>query len=160
VPPLLRGAPSPRQSLAERGGIVVVSDMALAMDAANRLAPEHLELLVAEPWRWLPYVKHAGAVFLGAASPEALGDYLAGPNHVLPTSGAARFASALSVDDFIKKTSLIAASPRLFAAVADDVIRLAEAEGLHAHARSVAVRQSEPANGPHGSGFGEGGERG
>ncbi|MFO7263601.1 MAG: histidinol dehydrogenase [Bacillaceae bacterium G1] len=136
-----------RQALAERGGIVVVGDMEEAMAAANRLAPEHLELLVADPWRWLPKVQHAGAVFLGSDSPEALGDYLAGPNHVLPTSGAARFASALSVDDFIKKTSLIAASPPLLAEVADDVIRLAESEGLQAHARSVAVRKSGPTNG-------------
>ncbi len=144
-----------RQSLAERGGIVVVSDMDEAMAAANRLAPEHLELLVADPWRWLPFVQHAGAVFLGSDSPEALGDYLAGPNHVLPTSGAARFASALSVDDFIKKTSLIAGSTKLLAAVGDDVIRLAEAEGLHAHARSVAVRQEQmTAENPAGGGEG------
>ncbi len=131
-----------RQSLMERGGILLVSDLREALVAANRLAPEHLELLIDDPWSWLPHVKHAGAVFLGANSPEPVGDYLAGPNHVLPTSGTARFASALSVDDFIKKTSLIACSQPLFREVAEDVICLAQAEGLDAHARSIEIRLS------------------
>jgi len=129
-----------RQSLEERGGILLMPDLTQAVAAANRLAPEHLELLIADPWSWLPQIKHAGAVFLGANSPEPVGDYLAGPNHVLPTGGTARFASALSVDDFVKKTSLIACSEPLFREVAEDVIRLAQAEGLDAHAKSIEIR--------------------
>jgi histidinol dehydrogenase len=107
---------------------------------ANRLAPEHLELAVARPERWLGAVRHAGAVFLGAHAPEALGDYLAGPNHVLPTGGSARFSSPLGVYDFVKRTSVIAGSPRALRLLGPAVMRLARLEGLDAHARAIAVR--------------------
>ena len=129
-----------RKSLEAFGGLWVASHMEEAVDLANDLAPEHLELCVADPFQWLPRVRHAGAVFMGHHTPEPLGDYLAGPNHVLPTGGTARFASALSVDDFIKKTSLIHYSEEALGRVAEDVMRLADREGLQAHRRAVEVR--------------------
>ena len=104
------------------------------------LPPEHLELCVEDPFRLLPLVKNAGSVFLGRSTPEALGDYLAGPNHVLPTSGTARFFSPLSVDDFVKKSSLICCTPAELERVSDQVILLARQEGLDAHANAVAIR--------------------
>ena len=103
-------------------------------------APEHLELQVADPFELLSSIRNAGAVFLGHYTPEPVGDYIAGPNHVLPTAGTARFSSALSVDNFIKKTSLIHYSEKAFRREAADIVRLAETEGLGAHARSVKVR--------------------
>ena len=127
-------------SLARYGAVIAVPDMATALCIANRIAPEHLELLVGDPWALLPEVRHAGAVFMGHYSPEALGDYFAGPNHVLPTMGTARFSSGLSVDTFCKKTSLIAASPEFTKAGAEAVARLARLEGLEAHARSALCR--------------------
>ncbi len=135
----------PRQKIAQRalenqGGILVVTDLNKALEVANRIAPEHLELALAEPWKWVTKVKHAGAVFLGHYTPEAVGDYIAGPNHVLPTMGCARYASALSVEVFLKKTSVISYSPEALREEAWAVIRLAELEGLTAHARSVKVR--------------------
>ena len=111
-----------------------------ALDAANRIAPEHLELMVRDPFALLPRVQNAGSVFLGHHTPEALGDYLAGPNHVLPTGGTARFSSPLSVDDFVKKTQFLYYTADALRRVKDDVAALAEAEGLRAHARSVGVR--------------------
>jgi histidinol dehydrogenase len=132
-----------RESLAHYGAIFVVPDMGMAMMLANRIAPEHLELLVEKPFDWLPEIRHAGAVFAGHYTPEPMGDYLAGPNHVLPTAGSARFSSALSVENFIKKTSLIYYSKEAFAKEAEHVMRLAETEGLGAHARSVAIRLEE-----------------
>lgn len=130
-------------ALARRGVAVVTADIQEAVALANQFAPEHLELMVAEPAAWLPYVRHAGTVFMGAYAPEPLGDYLAGPNHVLPTGGTARFYSGLSVETFMKKTNIISYTPAALAAAADDVIRLACAEGLDAHARAVAIRRQE-----------------
>ena len=128
------------RSLENHGAIIITRTLAEAVQLANDVAPEHLELAVANPWDLLPQIKNAGAVFLGHYSPEALGDYLAGPNHVLPTGGTARFFSPLSVDDFLKKTSLISFTREALQAVGQDVIRIADAEHLDAHASSVKVR--------------------
>ncbi|MFP4194600.1 MAG: histidinol dehydrogenase [Desulfosalsimonas sp.] len=128
------------RSLDDYGGFFTVPDMETAMALANRVAPEHLELQVKDPFAWLSLVKNAGAVFLGGYSPEPVGDYVAGPNHVLPTGGTARFSSALSVDCFVKQTSVVYYSKEAFLDEADDVIRLAETEGLSAHAGSVKKR--------------------
>ena len=117
--------------------------MDTAFTLANRIAPEHLELQIADPFEYLSRIRNAGAVFIGPYTPEPVGDYIAGPNHVLPTAGTARFASALSVDHFIKKTSLIHYSEAVFRKEADDIIRLAEIEGLDAHAQSVRVRLNQ-----------------
>ena len=129
-------------SLAAYGAIIVEPNQDKALDLANRIAPEHLELALADPWAALPKIRHAGAVFMGNASAEALGDYFAGPNHVLPTMGTARFSSALSVDTFCKRSSIIAASPAFAARHAQDVARLARLEGLEAHARSALCRET------------------
>ena len=128
------------QSLSAYGTIVVAPTMADCADIANQIAPEHLELSVAEPYALLPLIENAGAIFMGHYSPEPLGDYLAGPNHVLPTSGTARFFSPLSVDDFVKKSSLICCTRAELERVADQVILLAQQEGLDAHANSIAIR--------------------
>ena len=128
------------QSLTAYGTIVVAPTLADCADIANQIAPEHLELSVADPFALLPLIENAGAIFMGHYSPEPLGDYLAGPNHVLPTSGTARFFSPLSVDDFVKKSSLICCSRAELEKVADQVILLAQQEGLDAHANSVAIR--------------------
>jgi histidinol dehydrogenase len=135
----------PRQQVAEEslaafGGIVLVSDLDTALGLANKIAPEHLELLVEKPFQLLGKIQNAGAIFLGHHSPEPVGDYFAGPNHVLPTAGTARFASGLSVDHFIKRTSVISYSSEALKRDAADIMRLAELEGLEAHARSVKVR--------------------
>jgi histidinol dehydrogenase len=136
----------PRREIAEQAlqqnGLILVTETILeAMELANLSAPEHLEILTADPFGLLPYVKHAGAVFLGPWSPEPLGDYLAGPNHVLPTGGTARFYSVLNVETFMKKTSIIAYSQQALLAASNQVIRLAEAEGLEAHANAIRVRR-------------------
>jgi len=129
-----------RASWRRHGAIIVVRDLAEAAALVNRLAPEHLELAVAEPERLFAAIRHAGAVFLGRHCPEALGDYVAGPNHVLPTSRSARFASGLSVFDMLKRTTWVAADADALAAIGPAAVALAEAEGLPAHARSVALR--------------------
>jgi histidinol dehydrogenase len=129
-----------RQSIEEFGAIVRVGSLGEAFALANELAPEHLELLVEDPLQWLGAVRNAGAVFLGSYSPEPLGDYMAGPNHVLPTGGTARFSSPLSVDDFVKKTSVLYYSKDLLKTVYKDVEAFAQSEGLGAHARSAAIR--------------------
>ena len=129
-----------RRSLTAYGTAVVAPDLAACAQLANRIAPEHMELSVADPWALLPLIDNAGAIFLGHYSSEPLGDYFAGPNHVLPTSGTARFFSPLSVDDFVKKSSLICCSPEELEKVADQVILLAQGEGLDAHANAVAIR--------------------
>lgn len=136
----------PRREIAEaaldsNGLIIVTKDIFEAIELANLSAPEHLEILTAEPMSMLPYVRHAGAVFLGPYSPEPLGDYLAGPNHVLPTGGTARFYSVLNVETFMKKTSIIAYTRNALAEVSKDIIILAEAEGLDAHAKAIKVRE-------------------
>ena len=128
------------RALENHGAIIITRTLAEAVQLANDVAPEHLELAVEHPWELVPQVKNAGAVFLGHYSPEALGDYMAGPNHVLPTGGTARFFSPLSVDDFLKKTSIISFTRDALRTVAPDIIRLARAESLDAHARSVEQR--------------------
>ncbi len=110
------------------------------MEISNRIAPEHLEICVDEPFQYLPMIRHAGSVFLGRNAPEALGDYFAGPNHTLPTSGTARFSSPLSVDDFIKKSTFTYYTKDALAKEAGKIARFAEREGLHAHARSALIR--------------------
>ena len=129
-----------REAIERFGRILVTDDLPAAIEAANELAPEHLELCVAEPEKWLPLVRNAGSVFLGRYCPESLGDYLAGPNHTLPTSGTARFSSPLSVDDFIKKTQYTYYTPEALAEVAQDIAVFARAEGLEAHARAALIR--------------------
>ena len=129
-----------RESIKQFGSIFEVADLGAAVDLANRIAPEHLELQIKEPFDYLEQIRNAGAVFLGHYTPEPVGDYVAGPNHVLPTAGTARFASALSVDHFIKKTSLIRYSREAFRKEAADVMRLAELEGLDAHVKSIKIR--------------------
>ena len=128
------------KSLSERGVILVAKDMEEAILLANEIAAEHLELMVREPFLWLTRVRHAGAIFLGRHTPESAGDYLAGPNHVLPTMGTARFSSALGVETFIKKSSLIAYSQEALQADSGHIQLLARLEGLTAHANSVAIR--------------------
>ena len=125
------------------GAIVLVADLAQACAVANQIAAEHVELAVADPESLLPMIKHAGAVFLGHYTPEALGDYVTGSNHVLPTSRAARFSSGLGLFDFIKRMSVQKAGPDGFAALAPAARTLAEAEGLPAHARSVSIRTND-----------------
>jgi histidinol dehydrogenase len=136
----------PRKEIAKKsiesfGAVMLVPDIETGIDLSNRLAPEHLELIVKNPFDYLDRIQNAGALFLGPYTPEPMGDYIAGPNHVLPTAGTARFSSALGVEHFIKKTSLIHYSKEAFAKEADDVIRLAETEGLSAHAHSVRIRK-------------------
>ncbi|MCP3873336.1 MAG: histidinol dehydrogenase [Desulfobacteraceae bacterium] len=130
-----------KKSIEDFGAIMLVPDIETGIELSNRLAPEHLELIVKEPFDYIDQIQNAGALFLGAYTPEPMGDYIAGPNHVLPTAGTARFSSALSVDHFTKKTSLIHYSKAAFKKEADDVIRLAETEGLGAHANSVKIRK-------------------
>ncbi len=142
--PLLPRAEIARASI-DRNGLIVVTegDLSLAIDIANEIAPEHLELCVDNPFDYLDKVKHAGSIFMGRHCPEALGDYLAGPNHTLPTSGTARFSSPLSVDDFVKKSQFTYYTADALAKVADKVAYFAEQEGLSAHARSATVRFEE-----------------
>ena len=127
------------------GAIIVARDWAEAAALTDRLAPEHLQIMVAEPGALFERISHAGAVFLGAWCPEAVGDYVAGPNHVLPTGRTARFASGLSVYDFLKRTTWVQADRAALAQVGPAAIALAEAEGLQAHARSIAIRLNAPA---------------
>ena len=138
-------ATHPRAAIAaaswrDHGAIVLVRDLAQAPAIVDRLAPEHLQLACRGAKRLAGKVRHAGAVFVGTHTPEALGDYLAGPNHVLPTSGSARFASGLGTPDFMKRTTMIAADARALKRLADDGIALAQAEGLASHAASLAIR--------------------
>ena len=128
------------ESLVRYGAILVVPNLSAALELANRIAPEHLELLIKDPFEHIRQIRNAGAVFVGNFTPEPVGDYMAGPNHVLPTAGTARFASALSVDHFIKKTSLIHYTEEAFKREAKDIVRLAEVEGLDAHAKSIKIR--------------------
>jgi histidinol dehydrogenase len=128
------------RSLEARGALVQTRDLAEACALANRIAPEHLELAVAEPQAWLPRLTHAGAIFLGRWSSEAIGDYCAGPNHVLPTAGSARFSSALGVYDFQKRTSIVDVSQAAAERLGRIAATLADAEGLQAHARAARMR--------------------
>jgi histidinol dehydrogenase len=129
-----------RQAIHDWGLVVVCDSLATAAELSDRFAPEHLELLVEDPEPLAERIRHAGAIFLGPDSPEAVGDYLAGPNHTLPTSGTARFAGALSVETFLRHTSLIRFNPAALAATGPAVVTLAESEGLHSHAESVRRR--------------------
>jgi histidinol dehydrogenase len=135
----------PREKIARAswtgyGAIIVVTKLEDAAALVDRIAPEHLEIATADPESLLKRVRHAGAIFLGRHTPEAMGDYVAGPNHVLPTSRTARFSSGLSVLDFMKRTTLLSCDPQGAANLAPIGIELAEAEGLDAHARSMAAR--------------------
>lgn len=129
-----------KKSLKDYGAVIVCQDLGEAVDFANELAPEHLEMCVENPMEYIGRMDNAGSVFLGNYSPEPLGDYYAGPNHVLPTGGTARFFSPLSVDSFVKKSSFIYYTESALSQDKDDVITLAEAEGLGAHANSIKVR--------------------
>lgn len=132
-----------RQSIDNFGAIILARDLTEAASFSNEIAPEHLELAVAEPFALLPKIRHAGAVFLGHNTPEAAGDYLAGPNHTLPTGGTARFFSPLGTEDFVKKSSLISFSAEGLNRLGKDIIKIAELEGLEAHAKSVSIRLDE-----------------
>lgn len=132
-----------RASIENNGKIIIAEDLEQAVEIANRIAPEHLELCVDDPFGLFSKVKNAGSVFLGRSCPEALGDYFAGPNHTLPTSGTARFSSALSVDDFVKKIQFIHYTEDALAGVAEDIAAFARKEGLTGHARSVLIRSEK-----------------
>jgi histidinol dehydrogenase len=129
-----------REALKNYGAFFLVADMETAVNLANLIAPEHLEMQIRDPWGYLGKIAHAGAVFLGEHTPEAVGDYFAGSNHVLPTAGTARFASALGVENFLKRTSVVAYSRSALQRDARAILRLAEIEGLEAHAASVRIR--------------------
>ncbi len=132
-----------RESIEKNGKIIVSDTLDAAIEIANEIAPEHLELCVDSPFDYLDKIRHAGSIFMGRNCPEALGDYMAGPNHTLPTSGSAKFSSPLSVDDFVKKTQYTYFTREALARVADDVAYFAKKEGLGAHARSATVRFEE-----------------
>lgn len=132
-----------QKSLEDNGRIIVTESLEAAVEAANQLAPEHLELCVAEPFALLPRVRNAGSIFLGRSAPEALGDYFAGPNHTLPTGGTARFSSPLSVDDFVKKSSFLYYTREALGKAAPRIADFARREGLEAHARSVLSRSED-----------------
>ena len=135
-----------RKSIDDNGKIIVTDSLDKAAEAANRIAPEHLELCVDDPFALLPKIRNAGSIFLGRSAPEALGDYFAGPNHTLPTSGTARFSSPLSVDDFVKKSSFLYYDQAALAPVAERIADFARREGLEAHARSVLIRNEKGGN--------------
>lgn len=141
--PMLERCEIARASIDNNGKIIVAEDLEQVIDIANEIAPEHLELCVEEPFDYLDSIRHAGSVFMGRYCPEALGDYFAGPNHTLPTSGTAKFSSPLSVDDFIKKTQFTYYTKEALDKVADDVAVFATAEGLTAHASSALIRREE-----------------
>ena len=142
IPQLPRAAIA-RESIDTNGKIIVTDDLNKAVEAANLIAPEHLELCVADPFALLGQIRNAGSIFMGRNVPEALGDYFAGPNHTLPTSGTARFSSPLSVDDFVKKSSFLYYTRDALADVKDRIADFAEREGLHAHAKSVTIRYED-----------------
>jgi len=132
-----------RKSIEERGAIIVTEDMDEAIKLMNDIAPEHLEVATDNAFEYLPYIKHAGAIFLGHNTPEAIGDYVAGPNHTLPTGGTAKFYSPLGVENFMKKTSIISFSKRAINEIGEDCALIANTEGLTAHEQSVRVRLSK-----------------
>ena len=139
--PLLPREEIARASIENNGKIIVAENLMAGIEIANEIAPEHLELMVDDPFAYLDAVKNAGSIFMGRSCPEALGDYFAGPNHTLPTSGTARFSSPLSVDDFVKKSQFSYYTSDALAAVADKIAAFAEKEGLRAHGRSVTIRK-------------------
>lgn len=138
--PMLERADIARESIDKNGKIIVAPDISLAIEISNEIAPEHLELCLDDPFDYLDKIRHAGSIFMGRNCPEALGDYFAGPNHTLPTSGTAKFSSPLSVDDFVKKTQYTYYTKDALRAVADDIAYFANKEGLGAHAKSATVR--------------------
>ena len=138
--PRLERADIARESIDRNGKIIVADSLSVVIDIANELAPEHLELCVDNPFDYLDSIRHAGSIFMGKNCPEALGDYYAGPNHTLPTSGTAKFSSPLSVDDFVKKTQYTYYTREALERVAEDVAYFATQEGLTAHARSAVIR--------------------
>ena len=139
--PQLPRAEIARASIDNNGKIIVAENLKSGIDIANEIAPEHLELMVDDPFSYLDAVKHAGSIFMGRSCPEALGDYFAGPNHTLPTSGTARFSSPLSVDDFVKKSQFTYYTTDALSAVAESIDYFANKEGLQAHGRSVMIRK-------------------
>ncbi len=139
--PLLPRAQIARDAIDSWGRIILAEDLGAGIEIANEIAPEHLELMVDEPFAYLPQVRHAGSIFLGRSCPEALGDYFAGPNHTLPTGGRAKFSSPLGVDDFVKKSQFTYYSAQALAQAAADIAAFAQKEGLTAHGRSVLIRQ-------------------
>ena len=138
--PLLPRAEIARTSIDTNGKIIVAEDLRTVIEVANEIAPEHLELMVDDPFTYLAGIRNAGSIFMGRSCPEALGDYYAGPNHTLPTSGTAKFSSALSVDDFVKKSQFVYCTEDVLKNIGADVPYFARQEGLEAHARSVLVR--------------------
>jgi histidinol dehydrogenase len=134
------------KSIAHYGLVAVVESLEAAIELSNQFAPEHLELEVEDPWALLDQIRHAGAIFLGSSTPEAVGDYLAGPNHTLPTSGAARYASALGVETFVKHSSVIHYTPKALQSLGGAIQTLAQAEGLHSHGESVRMRTEDGAS--------------
>ncbi len=140
--PMLSRSEIARVSIDDNGKIIVADDLSLAIEIANEIAPEHLEICVDNPFDYLSQIRHAGSVFMGKYCPEALGDYFAGPNHTLPTSGTAKFSSPLSVDDFVKKSQFTYYTAAALERVADDVALFATKEGLTAHAKSAVARKA------------------
>ena len=141
--PMLKRAEIARASIDNNGKIIVAENLEIAIEISNEIAPEHLELCVDNPFDYLDAIRHAGSIFMGKNCPEALGDYFAGPNHTLPTSGTAKFSSPLSVDDFVKKTQYTYYTKDALAKVGKDVAYFAEKEGLTAHAKSAVIRLEE-----------------
>ncbi len=141
--PMLERAEIARKSIDDNGKIIVADDLSKAIEIANEIAPEHLELCVDNPFDYLDSIRHAGSIFMGRNCPEALGDYFAGPNHTLPTSGTAKFSSPLSVDDFVKKTQYTYYTKEALEKVAQDVAFFAKKEGLTAHAKSAVIRTED-----------------
>ena len=141
--PLLPRADIARTSIDTNGKIIVAEDLRTVIEVANEIAPEHLELMVDDPFTYLEGIRNAGSIFMGRSCPEALGDYYAGPNHTLPTSGTAKFSSALSVDDFVKKSQFVYCTGDVLKKIGNDVAYFARQEGLEAHARSILVRTKE-----------------
>ena len=125
------------------GAIIITRNVRAALDLSNQIAPEHLEIMLQDPFKVLPHIYHAGAIFLGPWTPEAVGDYAAGPNHTLPTGGTARFFSPLGVYDFFKRSSLLGFTRKGFMRISQIVETLADAEGLEAHAHTIRVRRPE-----------------
>ena len=137
---LLKRKDIAKKSLEEHGALIITKNLEESIDIANKIAPEHLELAVCNPFSILSKIKNAGAVFMGENAPEAIGDYTAGPNHVLPTGGTARFFSPLSVDDFIKKSSIIYYTKGALDKAGKNAAKMADLEGLTAHAKAVRIR--------------------
>jgi histidinol dehydrogenase len=129
-----------RESLKDKGGIVVVPDMDTAVDLVNEYAPEHVSLMVKDAWTWAEKIKNAGGVFIGDDSPEVVGDYVAGPSHVMPTGGTAHFSSPVTLNDFLKVTSVVAIDRKTLGKIGPAAATIAKAEGLDAHSQAVEVR--------------------